>query len=685
MSEKYSEKLVEIENNASHAPVSQLEILTEQLVEAQEQIEQLKVYKKEYVVALNHIEELRRTIKEKEELYNSIINSVYWKITKPLRLIARTINQIPLFRLMIRGYRYLKKNGYRRTIDHIRERHAHRLDFSSAKWLDYSQDQIDRQRQEQFSNNNCISVVVPLYNTSKRFLQELICSVRDQTYANWELCLADGSDEKHSYVGKICHRCELKDHRIRYKKIKSNRGISDIANACIDMAAGGYIALLDHQDLLHPAALYEAMTMISNKDADFVYTDEIMFRETPEDAFAPQFKPDYAPDSLRSTNYINRLTVFKKCLMNATGYYRPECEGSQDYDMILRLTEHARNIVHIPKALYYHRTYEGPAAGTANTETCTTDAAHKALGEHLERIGLAGAVSETRVSGVYRIRYELVGTPLVSILIPNYEHKEDLETCLNSVFEKTTYANFEIIIIENNSQSKEIFDYYEEIQKRWRNVKVVRWEEDFNYSAINNFGAAFASGEHLLLLNNDIKVITPDWIQEMLMFSQRSDVGAVGAMLYYPDDTIQHAGVILGICGVGGNSHKNFKRSDVGYMDRLVYAQNLTAVTAACLMLRRSVWNEMGGLDESFRIAFNDMDLCMRIRKSGYLIVWTPFAELYHYESKSRGSDEYSAKRKRFEREAQQFQNRWSKALADGDPYYNPNLNRTREDFSFGE
>ncbi len=448
------------------------------------------------------------------------------------------------------------------------------------------------------------------------------------------------------------------------------------------MSTGDFIALFDHDDLLHPAALYEMMKAICEENADFIYTDENTFQKTPEDAYCPHFKADFAPDTLRSYNYICHFTAFSKKLLDKLGEgFRSEFDGSQDYDMVLRLTEQAQKIVHIPKILYYWRCHVNSVASDISAKPYTVVAAKKALQEHLKRVGLKGEVLDSSIPSTYRIAYEIEGNPLISILIPNKDHIDDLEKCINSIREKSTYSNWEIIIIENNSTEEETFAYYEELKKDSR-IRVVVWDSEFNYSAINNFGAQSARGEHLLLLNNDVEILTPDWIEQMLMFSQRNDVGAVGAMLYYPDDTVQHAGVILGIGGVAGHAHKYFNRGNYGYMSRMTIAQNYSCVTAACVMISRDVWDEVDGLDESFKVAFNDVDLCMRIRKAGYLVVWTPYAELYHYESKSRGFEDTPEKQKRFQGEVLRFQDRWGKELQEGDPYYNPNLTLVHENFS---
>ena len=524
------------------------------------------------------------------------------------------------------------------------------------------------------------SIVVPLYNTPIKFLRDMIKSVQNQTYFNWQLCLADGSDDQHNYVGEYVN--SIIDERICYKKLVENKGIADNTNECIAMANGDYIALFDHDDLLHPSALYEMAKTINDKGADFVYTDEVTFVGKPNNITIYNFKPDYSPDTLRSYNYICHFTAFSRELLDRVGNFDREYDGSQDYDLILRLTEKAKTIAHIPKALYFWRSHKASVASDVSAKPYVLDSAKRALAAHLERLGLSGRVEDAVVPTTYKIQYDIVGEPLVSIVIPNKDHTDDLEKCLASVYRKSTYRNFEVIVVENNSTEEKTFEYYNSVQDKYENLKIITWEKGFNYSAINNFAVKQAQGEYVLLLNNDIEVITPDWIEQMLMFAQREDVGAVGAKLYYSDDTIQHAGVIIGLGGVAGHSHKGFARDNPGFMARAAIAQNLSACTAACLMIRKDVYNEVGGLDEGYAVAFNDIDFCMNIRKAGYLIVFTPFAEFYHYESKSRGDEDTPEKRERFNSEIFRFQERWGKELKAGDPYYNPNLSLDSEDFA---
>ena len=539
-----------------------------------------------------------------------------------------------------------------------------------------------RRRKEKstvFEKNVKISIVVPLYNTPIKFLKEMIKSVQNQTYSNWQLCMADGSDNEHNYVGEYVN--SLNDERISYTKLDENKGIADNTNECIALAEGDFIALFDHDDLLHPSALFE-MAKAIDAGADFVYTDEVTFVGRTGNITIYNFKPDYSPDTLRSYNYICHFTAFSKELLDYVGIFNSEYDGSQDYDLILRLTEKAKNIVHIPKALYFWRSHKASVASDVSAKPYVVESAKKALGAHIERLGLSGRVEDAIVPTTYKIQYDIVGEPMVSIVIPNKDHTDDLEKCLASVYAKSSYKNFEVIVVENNSTEDETFKYYEEAKLRYDNLKVIVWDSGFNYSAINNFAVNEAKGEYILLLNNDIEVITPDWLEQMIMFAQRSDVGAVGVKLYYDDDTIQHAGVIVGLGGVAGHSHKGFARDNPGYMARASIVQNLSACTAACLMVRRDVYDEVSGLDEGYAVAFNDIDFCMKIRKAGYLIVFTPFAEFYHYESKSRGNEDTTEKRARFNSEVFRFQERWGKELKAGDPYYNPNLTLDSEDFT---
>lgn len=655
--------------NNVNAPADENEKLKRENKRLTEENKKLRVKSAQQTAQLNNATE---SIKQ-------IQNSTSWKITKPLRLISS------LWLLIVKCFYFLKRNGLKATVKRILRRNQP-VGYVPKTFDNYNKiPDAERQKEEgcSFPKDIKFSVIVPLYNTPEDFLKEMIESVQAQTYKNWELCLADGSDDEHAFVEKIVRDYQKKDNRILYKRLEKNLGISENTNACIDMAGGDYIALFDHDDILHPSAFYKYMQAICEKDADFIYCDEDKFSTLGEGFYDAHFKPDFAPDNLRSNNYICHFTVFKRSLLDKAGRFRKEFDGSQDHDIILRLTEKAEHIVHIPEILYHWRVSAASVASDPYAKPYTIEAGINAVSEQLERLGLDGTVESSPIHpNIYRIRYEIKDNPLVSILIPNYNHVEELSVCINSIVEKSTYENYEIIIIENNSDEA-TFRYYETLKTNPR-IKVVVYkpEAGFNYSAINNFGEKHANGDYLLLLNNDVEIISPDWIQEMLMFCQREDVGAVGAKLYYPDDTIQHAGVILGLLTLAGHAYKNQPRDTLGYFGRACYQQDLTACTAACLMVKRSVFNEIGGFDEKFAVAFNDIDLCMKIRQKDYLIVFTPYAELYHYESKSRGSEDTPEKIARFSGEIQRFYDKWGKELKAGDPYYNPNLTLDKEDFS---
>lgn len=617
----------------------------------------------EFELLNNGYNDLQNRYKGLSNQYDEIQNASWWKITKPFRM----------FTLGIRTMFGL--------IDEAKPDSEQHYDPKMGSFAINSSEELEKQRQIKFEKDVKFSVLVPIYNTPEDFLREMIESVKEQTYSNWELCLADGSDKDHRYVRKICRKYAGKDSRIKYKKLEKNLGISENTNECIRMATGDYIALFDHDDILNPSALFENAKVINEKGADFIYSDEAVFEGALPNIALIHFKPDFSIEQIRTNNYICHLTVFKKDLLDQVGMFREEFNGSQDYDMVLRLTEKAEKIVHIPKVLYYWRRHEGSVASDISSKPYAVEAGRRAVQSHLDRCNIKARAINAKYAATYKVEYEIEGSPLVSILIPNKDHVKDLSKCINSIFKETTYSNFEIIIIENNSEKEATFEYYDSL-KEMPTIKVVEWKGKFNYSAINNFGAGFAEGEHLVFLNNDVEVITENWIEEMLMHSQREGIGAVGAKLYYPDDTIQHAGIVLGLRGVAAHAYLHYQRDYHGYMARLAIAQNLSAVTAACMMMPKAVFDEIGGFDESFEIAYNDVDLCMKVRKQGYFIVWTPYAELYHHESKSRGDEDTPKKLKRFNDEAKRFKKRWAKELKAGDPYYNPNLTLKYADFS---
>ena len=549
-------------------------------------------------------------------------------------------------------------------------------------------DDAERERQKNtvFDRMVKVSVLTPLWNTPENFLREMIESVQAQTYQNWELCLADGSDDAHAYVGEICREYAAKDSRIVYKKLEKNGGIAENTNRCLEMATGEFVAPFDHDDLLHPCVLYEYVKVINEKDADYIYCDEATFKNGDvNQMITMHFKPDYAIDNLRANNYICHFSMFDKKLLEGTELYRTKFDGSQDHDMILRLTDKARNVVHVPKLLYYWRQHAGSVSSGVEAKPYVVESARGAVADHLRRHGFANfKITSTRAfETIFKITYEIIGEPKISIIIPNKDHVEDLRRCITSIIEKSTYDNYEIIVVENNSETREIFAYYEELANNPA-VKIITYKGDFNYSAINNLGVSEASGEYVLLLNNDIQIITVNWMEELLMYAQRPDVGAVGAKLYYPDITIQHAGVVIGLGAhrTAGHVHYRQKRENLGYMGRLCYAQNMSAVTGACLLVKKALYEEAGGLDESFAVSLNDVDFCLKLRRMGYLNVFTPFAEAYHYESASRGSDMTGEAAARYNDESARFREKWKAELEAGDPYYNPNFSLDKSDFS---
>lgn len=531
-----------------------------------------------------------------------------------------------------------------------------------------------------------ISVVMPAYNTPKRFLIEAIESVLGQIYENWELCIADDSSTK-PHVRALLSAYASKDARIKVVHRTVNGHISEATNSAFALATGEWIALLDHDDVLRPHALAEVVLEISrHPDAELVYSDEDKI-DGHGRRYEPHFKPDYSRELFRSQNYLNHLTVHRADNIRAVGGWRRGFEGSQDYDINLRIIEQIdpRKIRHIPKILYHWRAVSGSTALSGGQKSYAYQAGFRALQEHVTRTGLDATVEEAPGSPFYRLRLSLPDPcPLVSLIIPTKDKLDLLRGCVESIIQKTTYGPYEIVVVDNGSTEAETLAYLQKINKL-NNVRVLSWSEPFNYSAINNFAVSHCNGEIVGLINNDVEVISPGWLAEMVSWAARDDIGCVGAKLYYADDTIQHAGVILGIGGVAGHAHLGLPRNALGHFGRAGVVSNFSAVTAACLIVRKSVYVEAGGLDEkNLKVAFNDVDFSLKVRRLGLFNVWTPYAELYHLESASRGPDELGEKRERFLQEASYMINTWRNELA-ADPYYSPNLTRLRGDFSVAD
>ena len=542
---------------------------------------------------------------------------------------------------------------------------------------------LRRQKHAAFAQKPLISIVIPLYCTPLPYLKELLESVRRQSYENWQLCLADGSpdDKAKEFIEKHYGR----EKRIVYRKLEENGGISVNTNEAVALAAGEYLMLCDHDDTLEPDALYEIVKAINDTGADVLYTDEDKVSMDGRHYFDPNFKPDFNLFRLRENNYICHIFVVKKSLTDETGLLRSEFDGAQDFDFILRCCEKAQKITHIPKVLYHWRCHMDSTAADPSSKAYAYEAGRKAVREHYQRLGIDAKVEMTERPGWYRSHVKVQGNPLISVIIPNKDHTDDLELCLFSMTRKSTYRNYEILIVENNSEKEETFEYYRKLPDRYPKARVLTWEKEFTSSAINNFAAKEAKGEYLLFLNNDVEILTPDWMEEMLQNCQQENVAAVGAKLYYPDDTIQHAGVVLGLGGIAGHIMCRASKEDPGYFGRMISVQEISAVTAACMMVKKSDFDAVGGLDETFQVAFNDIDLCMKFRAAGKKIIFTPYAELYHYESKSRGLEDTPEKQFRFDKEVKRFQEKWAQQLEMGDPYYSPNLSVTEGDCSLRE
>lgn len=532
--------------------------------------------------------------------------------------------------------------------------------------------ELENQRKTKFKDMPKISIVVPMYNTPEKYFEELLESVKNQTYENWELCLADGSPEEAEYISKLI---EPLGEKIKYKFLNENKGISGNSNEALKLVTGDYIALLDHDDIIPIFALYEIVKTINeNPEVDFIYTDEDKILEEKDKRISPHFKQDFAIDTLRSYNYICHFSIFKKELMDKLKGFNSEFDGSQDYDLILRATENAKCIVHIPKILYHWRINNNSVASGASAKPYAYVAAKKAILSSIERHGIKGAkVEDSKIIGLYKIKYPVNGEPRISIIIPNKDHKKDLKRCIKSI-QKSTYKNYEIIIVENNSTQKDIFRYYKKLDTN-NNIKIKECNlESFNYSKLNNFGASISTGEYFVFLNNDTKIITKDWLETIIGNCQREEIGAIGAKLIYRNRKIQHAGVVLNLTGIAGHVNWNEKSRKPGYFGRIMIQQNVSSVTGALLGISRKVFEEIKGFDETFPVAYNDVDLCLKILDIGKLITYNPYIEAYHFESKSRGYEDTKEKQERLKNEENKLKSKWPKYFEKTDKYYNPNL-----------
>ena len=582
-----------------------------------------------------------------------------------------------------KGLRYLKHYGPREFWVRLHERFEPE-EVPYGPWYEAyvpTKEELEKQQKHVFKKAPLISIVVPAYKTPEKFLRQMLDSLIAQTYTNWELCLANGSPEDKD-MNQVLKEYQKQDSRIRFENLTQNLGIAENTNAAFAMAKGEFVGLLDHDDLLAPNALYEIVKMTEkNPQADVIYTDEDKVTTDLTEHFQPHLKPDFSLDLLRSNNYICHFLVVRTEIVQKAGGFRREFDGAQDYDFIFRCVEQARAVAHVPEIVYHWRTHKASTADNPASKMYAFEAGKRAIEAHLARTDVKGTVEHTKDLGFYRVKYPVQGQPLVSVIIPNREEKETLQACLESIFQKTSYQNYEIILVENNSSSEEIFQYYKELSKNPK-IHLLRWKKEFNYSAINNFGVRHARGEYLLFLNNDVKVIEKDWMSEMLGVCQRKEVGAVGAKLLYPDNTIQHAGCVVGMGGIAGAMFVNMPAERTGYLHKASLLQDMSAVTAACMMMTKSVFEEAGGFTEELAVAFNDIDLCLKVRKQEKLIVYDPYVKLYHYESKSRGAEDSEEKVRRFQSEIEYMRTHWIDILRNGDCYYNKNLSLTKWNYS---
>ncbi len=582
---------------------------------------------------------------------------------------------------------FLKKHGLRELIRKSRNKiRGLDSDYEYAEWAKKTgptKEELELQRNHGFAYEPVFSIVIPLYQTPDIYLRELLDSILNQTYSKFEICFADGSPKGKDKAKLIA---EYDDRRILYKRLDDNLGIAGNTNEAIEMASGDYIVLCDHDDTLSEDALFECAKAVNeHENADCLYSDEDKLDMDGGALFDPHFKPDFNIDLLHSVNYICHLFVVKKELIEHYGMMKSEFDGAQDYDFIFRMTENARNVVHIPKVLYHWRCHMNSTASDPKSKLYAFEAGERAISAHFQRTYPDISIEKIEKGvdyGIYHILFRIKDEPLVSVIIPNKDHAGDLDTAIRSLYEKGNYKNLEFIVVENNSTSEETFQYYEAIQKEYPFVKVVHWEREFNYSAINNFGAKFAKGEYLFFLNNDVELINPDTVKELLGYVQREDVGIAGCRLLYADDTCQHAGVVVGFGGIAGHTFIGLHEADNSYFHRMMTAQNYSAVTAAAMMTKKTVFEEAGGFTEELAVAFNDIDFCMKVRSLGKLVVYNPYALFHHYESKSRGLEDTPEKVERFNREIATFMKRWPDILQNGDPYYNPNLTLRKSNFA---
>ena len=632
----------------------------------------------------NYVKEIRK-----------IYNSSGWKFLVKLYDIRDSIKRIPrkikklisMFGKLIKNINrnnissassYIKENGLKEFFAKLLMK-LKGSKISYEQWLKVNlptEEELNMQREHEFEYKPLISILIPTYKTPKHLLTETLDSVFNQTYSNWELCIADGASGE-AYIKEMLDDYAQKDKRVKVKYLDENKGIAGNTQECYHMATGDYIGLFDHDDLLEPNALYEVVKAVNeDRTIEFIYTDEDKINEKSTHRFDPHFKQDFAIDTFRSYNYICHFSVFRKDLMDSIGGFRDGFNGSQDYDIILRATYKAKNIHHIPKILYSWRVHSGSTAGNPKNKMYCYDSAKKAIAEDLKVRGLKGTVRDGKYIGTYEVDYDIIGNPKVSILIPTKDHIDILDTCIQSIYNKSTYKNYEVIVINNNSEKKETFDYFKKMENQFNNLKIIDLNCEFNFSYLNNYAVKnVAKGDYILLLNNDAEVVTNDWIEKMLSYAMKDGVGSVGAFLMFPDNTIQHAGVLMGKGGIAGHVYSGQPVDIKGYGYELAVPYNVSCCTAACLMIEKKKYLEVNGLNEDLKVAFNDVDFALRLLKEGYRNVFLPTVKLYHYESKSRGMDKSAEQLKRYYQECDYMKDNWNDYI-ENDPFYNSNYSK---------
>lgn len=542
------------------------------------------------------------------------------------------------------------------------------------------------QQQEIFPLDMKVSILVMVLNTNKTHLKEMITCVIEQTYGNWELCIVDVSDESHTYVGELCKTYSKQDQRIRYHKLSRNQGELENLNQCCEVSNGQYIGILDQNDLLHPCLLFDYVQCIIENDADYIYCDEATFRKNDINQMVDiRFKPDYAIDTLRAMNYIGNFSMFHKELLQGKKLFRPAYEGGHKLDMTLRMTSRANRVIHIPKVLYYSRFMKGEREISQSSKTYIMEASKSVIRDHLSQCGYNDVqVLPSRMSDeIFRIKYSLMDTPKISIIIHNQDATTDIARCVESILHTTMYQDYEVIIIEHDSVTDDIQSYYRQIEQH-KKIRLIQYEGEDNEAKIYNYGASMANGEYLIFLTNDTKVIVANWIEELVMYAQREDVGAVGAKLYDEERRIQHAGLVIGLGSQGTADYilQGVEEKQIGYMGRLAYAQNVSAVSGSCLMVKKDKFREVGGFDKAFTHALGDIDFCLKLQEEGYVNVWNPYCELYCYDKKVRKIDRNQEDFSKQQIEVESFRWKWIRLIQLGDPHYNVNFSLERTDYA---